>query len=206
VPFADLRKAARAVSGTVNDAYLAALLAAFRRYHELLGEPVATMPTAIPISVRGDGDEAGGNRFAAARMAAPVGIADPTDRMRRIGAMVRDARAEAALDGLAKLAPALARLPAPAISRLAGAMASGNDLQASNVPGMREDVYLAGAKVERLYPFAPLPGCAAMITLVTPRPACVRGGEPRSRRDHRDRPVRAMPRRGVRRSAVPRRL
>jgi hypothetical protein len=53
-------------------------------------------------------------------------------------------------------------------------MTKGNDLQASNVPGLREDVYVAGAKVERLYGFGPLPGCAAMISFVSHGPVgCV---------------------------------
>jgi diacylglycerol O-acyltransferase len=47
-----------------------------------------------------------------------------------------------------------------------------NDLQTSNVPGIREDVYLAGARIERSYGFGPLPGCAAMITLVSHGDTC----------------------------------
>jgi hypothetical protein len=54
-------------------------------------------------------------------------------------------------------------------------MTRGNDLQASNVPGIREDVYLAGARIERVYPFAPLPGCAAMITLLSHGDTCCVG-------------------------------
>jgi hypothetical protein len=50
-----------------------------------------------------------------------------------------------------------------------------NDLQASNVPGIREDGYIAGARIERIYPFAPLPGSAAMITLTTFRELCCIG-------------------------------
>jgi hypothetical protein len=82
------------------------------------------------------------------------------------------AAGEWATDGLAFFAPALARLPMPLISRLAGGLTKTNDLQASNVPGFREDVYIAGARIERLYGFGPLPGCAAMITLVTHGDTC----------------------------------
>lgn len=71
VPLTDLRAAAKAAGGSVNDAYLAALLAAFRRYHEHFGVEVETMPIAIPISVRRQGDSMGGNRIAGARIAAP---------------------------------------------------------------------------------------------------------------------------------------
>lgn len=175
VQFADLRAAAKAGGGTINDAFLAALLGAFRRYHAELDCPIDAMPVAIPISVRQEGDAAGGNRFVPARLAGPVGIADPTERMAAVHELVKGARAEPAMAGLALLAPALARLPPAVIARLAGAMATGNDLQASNVPGIRETVYMAGARVERLYPFAPLPGCAAMISLVTHGDVCCVG-------------------------------
>jgi diacylglycerol O-acyltransferase len=46
-------------------------------------------------------------------------------------------------------------------------MTKGNDLQASNVPGIPGDLYLAGARIERMYGFGPLPGCAAMVAMVT---------------------------------------
>ena len=172
VAFADLRAASKAAGSSLNDAFLAALLGAFRIYHEKLGCAIEKMPIAIPISVRRDDDAAGGNRFAGARFAAPVGIADPRERMQAIGQTVRDARDEPAIDGMSLLAPALARLPAPLLTAVAGSLTQTNDLQASNVPGIREDVYLAGAKIERSYGFGPLPGCAAMITLVSHGDTC----------------------------------
>jgi hypothetical protein len=58
-------------------------------------------------------------------------------------------------------------LPGAVVARLIAPMTAGNDLQASFVPGPRTDRYLAGVRVERIYPYAPLPGCPAMITLVT---------------------------------------
>lgn len=172
---ADLRAAAKCVGGSVNDAFLAALLAGFRRYHDELGVPLAidaTMPVSVPVSVRRDGDNAGGNRFAPARLVAPVGMADPAARIEIIKQLVRQARSEPALESADVVAPLMARLPAPVLVRVAGAATSGNDLQASNVPGLDDDLYLAGARIERIYPFAPLPGCAAMITLHSYRGVC----------------------------------
>jgi diacylglycerol O-acyltransferase / wax synthase len=172
VAFADLRGASKAAGGSLNDAFLAALLGGFRRYHEELGRPVERIPIAIPVSVRREGDAAGGNRIAGARLAAPVAIEDPVERIAAIGALVRDARGEPALDALGLIAPGLARLPGPLISQLAGGLTKSNDLQASNVPGIREDVYIAGAKIVRSYGFGPLPGCATMITLVSHGDRC----------------------------------
>jgi len=175
VAFADLRAASKAANASLNDAFVAALLGAFRLYHVKLGHPIVRMPMAIPISVRRPGDAEGGNRIAGARFAGPVGIADPRERMQAIGALVRTIRDEPAIDGLSLLAPALTRLPAAVLSAIAGGMTASNDLQASNVPGLREELYLAGAKIERVYGFGPLPGCASMITLNTHRDTCCIG-------------------------------
>jgi WS/DGAT/MGAT family acyltransferase len=175
IPFAELRGASKAAGGSLNDAFLAGLLGAFRIYHRELGAEVESIPVAIPISVRSDSDAEGGNQFAGARLALPVAVADPRERIRRIGEVVRGARGEPALNALGFIAPALSRLPGGMISRLAGSLTKANDLQASNVPGIREPVYLAGARIERMYGFGPLPGCASMVTLVTHGDVCCIG-------------------------------
>lgn len=172
VRFADLRAAGRVAGGSLNDAYLAALLGSFARYHEAKGQTQATIPLGVPISVRKEGDEQGGNKFAGARLAAPMDIADPVERMQAIGGLIRAARDEVALDALSVLSPAMARLPSPIIAKMAGNMTKLNDIQASNVPGMREDAYVAGALVERVYGYAPAPGCACMAVLVSHGDLC----------------------------------
>jgi WS/DGAT/MGAT family acyltransferase len=172
VPFVELRGAGKAAGGSLNDAFLAALLGGFRRYHVEMGTPIEQMPMAIPVSVRREGDAAGGNRIAGARLAGPVGIADPAQRIAAIKSLVGSARAEPALDALGLLAPGMARMPGGLVSQLLGGLTKSNDLQASNVPGIREDVYLAGGKILRSYGFGPLPGCATMITLVTHGETC----------------------------------
>lgn len=172
VEFAGLRAAAKSCGASLNDAFVAGLLGGFRRYHEAFDMPVDAIPMAIPISVRKPDDPAGGNAFAAAKLAGPVAETDPVKRMHAIGRQVRAVKDEPALNGLGQLAPALARLPGPVIAQLAGSLTKANDLQASNVPGLRHDAYVAGAKVEQMYGYAPLPGCAAMIVLLTHGDTC----------------------------------
>ncbi|WP_051341929.1 wax ester/triacylglycerol synthase domain-containing protein [Pseudonocardia spinosispora] len=173
--FADLKAAGKAAGGSLNDAFMAGLLGGFRLYHEAMGVPVVdAIPTAIPVSIRTSDDAQGGNHIASARFAGPVAMADPTDRIQRIRQLVGAARTEPAVDVIGLASPLLARLPGSVIAQLAGPMTKGNDLQASNVPGLGEELYLAGAKIERMYGFGPLPGCASMITLITHgRTACV---------------------------------
>lgn len=175
VAFADLRGASKAVGASLNDAYIAALLGGLRHYHEGLGQPLDVVPMAIPVSVRKPGDPAGGNRISTARIAGPVGIVDPTERILEVGRLLGEARSEPALEASVTMAPMVARLPGPVIARFGGGLTKSNDLQASNIPGLREDVYLAGAKIERVYPFGPLPGCAMMITMLSHGQTCCVG-------------------------------
>jgi WS/DGAT/MGAT family acyltransferase len=175
---ADLRAAAKGAGGSVNDTFLAALLAGFRIYSAEVGaplEPGVTMPVSVPVSVRRDADDSGGNRIAPARLAGPVGMVDPQARIRRVRELMHEAKSEPALESAELVAPALARLPASLLVQIAGSTTAGNDLQASNVPGIPEEVYVAGAKIEQIYPFAPLPGCAAMITMYTYNGTCFVG-------------------------------
>jgi hypothetical protein len=172
VAFKDLRAASKVAGCTINDAFLASLLGAFRLYHAKYAQPIEEMPVAIPISVRREDDPEGGNKFTGARFAGPVGIVDPRERMVKINEIVRNLRGEPALDAMGVVAPLLSRLPGPVLGALSGAMTASNDLQASNVPGFREDLFVAGARIERVYGFGPLPGCATMITMVSHGDTC----------------------------------
>jgi WS/DGAT/MGAT family acyltransferase len=167
VPFDELKAAARAAGGSVNDAFLASLLGGVRRYHEKLSLTVDFMPVAIPVSLRTDADPMGANKFAGARFVAPVGEPDPRARIAAIHDFVADARMEPALGFLDLLAPVLSRLPEVVLSRIAGEMTGLSDLQASNLGAIGRPLYLAGARVTRIYPMGPRPGIPAMVAMVT---------------------------------------
>ena len=175
VPLSDLKAAGKAAGGSVNDAFLAGLLGAFRRYHEHHGIPVDLMPIGIPVSLRTSDDPMGGNRFAGARFAAPVGEPDPRARIELIREFVVTARAEPAIGFLDLVAPALSRLPTAAVIELAAGMTNVSDVQASNIPGMGHPVYLAGARVTGLYPLGPRPGVAAMVAMISYDGTCCIG-------------------------------
>jgi len=167
VAFDDLKAAGRAAGGSVNDAFLAGLLGGVRRYHEKLSLTVDSMPVAIPVSLRTDADPMGANRFAGARFVAPVGEPDPKTRIAAIHEFIADARMEPALGFLDLLAPVLSRLPGIVLTRIAGEMTGLSDLQASNLGAIGRPLYLAGARVTRVYPMGPRPGVPAMVAMVT---------------------------------------
>jgi WS/DGAT/MGAT family acyltransferase len=167
VPFDELKAAGKAAGGSVNDAFLAGVLGGVRRYHEKLSFTVDSMPVAIPVSLRTDADPMGANKFAGARFVAPVGEPDPKARIAAIHDFIVDARMEPALGFLDLLAPVLSRLPGIVLSRLVGEVTGLSDLQASNLGAIGRPLYLAGARVTRVYPVGPRPGIPAMVTMLT---------------------------------------
>ena len=174
VPLAELRQAGKSAGGTLNDAYLAAVLGGISRYHEESGCPIDEIAMAVPVTRRGQSDPSAGNRFAGARFAGPVGERDPAARIQRIHRLVLASRAEPALDALRSFAPFIARLPSAAFEGLYG-LAMTHDVQVSNVPGYPMPVYLAGREVRRIYPFGPVPGVAAMVVLTSHVGVCYVG-------------------------------
>jgi WS/DGAT/MGAT family acyltransferase len=172
LPLADLRAAGKGAGGTLNDAFLAGLIGGMRRYHEHHGIEVDELTLALPISLRKRDDPLGSNRFAGARIAAPVGELDPCKRIRIIGRRTRAARDEPALNFIEVMAPALSRLPAAVAATMTERVTRSIDLQASNIRGLDRLAYLAGARVERMYAFGPAPGPAVMVTLMSYHGTC----------------------------------
>lgn len=162
----DLHRAAKAGGGSINDAYLAGLCGALGRYHEALGVPIAKLPMAVPVNLRAEADPAGGNRFTGVNLAAPIGTADPVQRMRKIRAQITQRREEPAMDIIGSIAPLLSVLPGPLLENITGSVIAA-DVQASNVPVYQGDTYIAGAKILRQYGTGPLPGIAMMVVLVS---------------------------------------
>jgi len=127
------------------------------------------------VSMRSASDPTGGNRFAAARFAGPVGERDPVARIKKVRAIILGLRQEPALGLLDSAAPLLVRLPTVVLANWYLSQSTGLDLQASNVAGVPVPVYLAGARIERMFPFGPAPGCAVMATLVSHVGTCCIG-------------------------------
>lgn len=171
VPFDDLRAAAHAVSGTLNDAFVTAVTGGLRRYHERHEARVEQVRMTMPVSVRAEDDPAGGNRITLLRFPVPVEEPDPVARMIAIDRLTAGLRREPAIAYSEVIAGVLNLLPAA----ITGSMLKHVDVLASNVPGFPVPVYVAGARVEGFYPCGPTIGSSANITLMSYAGTCCVG-------------------------------
>jgi diacylglycerol O-acyltransferase len=167
VPLDDLKRAAKSVDGSINDAFVAAVVGGLSRYHALHGAALSELRMTLPINLRTSEHGSGGNQFAPVRFAVPAAIVDPGARMKAIGTLVRSWRAEPALRMTSTLAGVLNRLPTATSTALFGGMLKCVDFVTSNVPGAPIPVFVGGAEIEGFYAFAPPSGSAVNVTLVS---------------------------------------
>ncbi len=168
-------RVAKATDASLNDVFVAAVIGGVRRYHERHGAAPIELRMTLPINLRQDDDDAGGNRFAPARFPVPTSIDDPRVRIAAVGALVREWRAEPALQMTSTLAGILNRLPTATTTALFGGMLKCCDFVTSNIPGAPVPVYVGGARVERLYAFAPPAGSAFNVALISHCDTCCVG-------------------------------
>jgi diacylglycerol O-acyltransferase len=171
VPLRPLRAAAHRCDGALNDAFVAAVAGGLRRYHDKHGIAIGDLHLTMPISLRTEGDEMGGNRITLMRFDIPAGLADPSERISQIRCRTDEVRSESSLPYTQTIAGALNLMPRWYI----GSILRNVDFLASDVPGIPVPVYLGGAKVSGQYAFGPTIGAAVNVTLLTYAGTCYFG-------------------------------
>jgi WS/DGAT/MGAT family acyltransferase len=171
VPLAKLKEAAHRGGGALNDAFVAGIAGGLRRYHEKHGATVGDLHLTMPISVRKEGDNEGGNHITLARFDVPVGLADPAKRISETRERTNKVRNEKSTPYIQIIAGAMNLMPRWYI----GSVLRKVDFLASDVPGVPVPVYLAGAKVKVQYAFGPTIGSAVNVTLLTYVDTCALG-------------------------------
>ncbi len=167
VHLADLKAAGHVAGGTLNDAFLAAVVGGIARYHAMRGASLDSLRITMPVNYRQPGDSMGGNRFAPARFTVPADIADPVERMQQVGAVAHAWTREPSLAYSDAVAGVLDRLPVSVTTSIFGGMLKNIDMVCTNVPGLPSKAYLAGAEVERQYAFAPPSGASLSVALLS---------------------------------------
>lgn len=162
----DLKAAAHTVNGTINDAFMSAVTGGLRRYHERNGSHVDALRVNMPINVRSDGN-ADGNHWVPARFPIPVNVSDAGARMKQLHPILIQARNEPALGLSDVVYRLLSTMPRPLTTVVAAKLMKCTDVAATNVPGPPMPLFIAGAQVLGMIPFAPKGGAAVNIGLLS---------------------------------------
>jgi diacylglycerol O-acyltransferase / wax synthase len=168
---ADFKEIKNTLGGTVNDAVLAVVAGALRRWLHDRGVRTegVELRALVPVSIRGD-DERGslGNRIAAMRGPLPVYVDDPVERLRVVregmGQLKESKQALGAevIAGLNEFAPPTLLAQA---SRLNFSTRLFN-LIVTNVPGPQFPLYLLGREMQEIVPIAFLPENHALAVAI----------------------------------------
>ncbi len=175
VPMDRLKAAGRSVGGSMNDAFVAGAVGGLARYHEFHGAPLDDLRLMMPINLRVEGDTLGGNHFTPARFLVPADVKDPAERISVLSERCRWIRDEPAVNLTDALATVFNALPMAFTTSFLGAMFKCADLVASNMAGAPVPVYLAGARLDRVFAFGPLSGAAVNVTLISHCGVCCIG-------------------------------
>ena len=176
VPLADVKDLKKHYDVKLNDVVLELTASAVRRYLAARKElPRESLVVAVAVSTRTEGDASLGNQVTSMFVSWATDVADPAERLLRIHKNVSKAKemekalrareiqaigdtAPPRLINLAWRALAAAGVPAPA------------NLMVSNVPGPPMPLYIAGARIECMYPMSILaPTQGLNVTVISYR-------------------------------------
>ena len=162
VPLADLKKAAKAAGGTVNDAILASvagMLAAYLKDGGVKARSLGRDPVAlIPVSVRQEGDDPLGNRVSVVFVDLPVTTTDPGRRIKLLHERMEAIKRSEKVTAGELMVDMIGFAPPLLSSIIARANVGGGafNLVVSNVPGPQFPFYVDGAQVLAVHPAVPL--------------------------------------------------
>ncbi len=163
VALANIKALKNATGGTINDVVMAICAGALREYlirHDALpDEPLRAM---VPVSIRtGDEEDVWSNKVSAVVAELPTNCDDPIERVELCKAAMHQAKrqfellpAEAMMEATQITSPVIAASAIRLVGRLklADRMNLPANVVISNVPGPREPLYFAGAKLDAYIP------------------------------------------------------
>ena len=176
VPLAEVKEIAKRSGVSLNDVVMATVAGGLREY--LIGHrelPERPLSAAVPVSLRAAGDESANNQVSMVTMTLATDVADPLQRLKTIAA--GSAETKAKLGRVKTAIPTdFPMLAAPWLmsglaslfgrSRLANVLPPVANLVISNVPGIQQQLYFAGARIISYYPVSiPAHGMALNVTV-----------------------------------------
>ena len=152
---------------TINHLLFAGVIEGITQYHSRADHKLDALRVLMPVSFRANNDATSGNQWGPVRFTAPTNIEDPIERLRAMRTILARSGQEPALEFGQSLAGAVQLLPSVLSSNIVSGMMRGVDVVITNIPGLQEDRFLGGARVDRVYAFAPTAGAALNVALVS---------------------------------------
>jgi diacylglycerol O-acyltransferase len=160
IPLEEVKAIGRLVGGTVNDVLVTAMAGALRRYMEVRGQSAdgLNIRAAIPVNLRPPEElDRLGNRFGFVFLDLPVGVPDPHQRflvLKRRMDDIKDSPEAVVTFGVLNF---LGWVPTAADKRAFTMLADKATAIITNVPGPREQLYLAGSALQGFMFWIPIP-------------------------------------------------
>jgi WS/DGAT/MGAT family acyltransferase len=168
LPLTEVKAIGKAHGATVNDVLVAAVSGALARYLHTHGDD-AGIHAMVPFNLRPLDepiDASLGNHFALVLLALPTDAASPGERLARAKSSmdaIKGSREPAVAFGILSL---IGLTPAQVEERMIDMFSSKASLVLTNVPGPHKPVYLAGAEVAGVLPWAPCSGSIGMTVTI----------------------------------------
>lgn len=177
---AEMRELGQRAGATLNDVCISVLGGGLRRYLAEVDElPEKPLIAFVPVNVRPEGDEGGGNAVGAILATMGTDVADPVARLAAVAASTRAGKAQ--LQGMsqgAMIAYSLGLLSPLAVqttlaatgltsTRLGSPAPLAFNVIVSNVPGPKETRWFRGSRLEAMHPVSiPLHGVGLNVTFM----------------------------------------
>jgi len=169
LPLERLRKIKAPLGVTINDVVLTAFAGALGSYHRERHAGVERLNCMVPMNLRTRSERDGlGNRVGVFNVRLPIGEQRTDARLRDIVAQTRAAKEDQRGAAYPALAGVLPLVPTPAYRWFARQSLGKVNVVCTNVPGVPERRFMAGAAVEAIYPFAsPVEGTPVILALLS---------------------------------------
>ena len=159
----EVKTIGRVLGCTINDVLIATLAGALGRYLEGQGDSISglTIRAAVPVNLRSgeaDDEDKLGNRFGLVFVDLPIGIRHPLERLYAVHAGMQTIKASVQATTTYGLLAAIGYLPAPVESPAVALFSAKASLVASNLPGPKEPLLLAGAPISQMLFWVPQSG------------------------------------------------
>jgi diacylglycerol O-acyltransferase len=165
IPLDEVKAVGKALGASVNDVLLSCVAGALRAYLVAKGEPTegVMIRALVPVNLRSlEKAYQLGNRFGIVFLELPIGIENPVERVYAVRASMQAVKRSYQPVLTLGLIAAAGAGPKLLQDHLVGLLAHNATAVMTNVPGPRQPLYLAGAKIEGMMFWVPQSGDIGM--------------------------------------------